>query len=75
MDTELDIHPPQKILRRIVRLNTQTVRLRARTVRPCGRTVWRYIRTVWRYTWTVRMDYLGFARYVAAWVQASVIRF
>jgi hypothetical protein len=38
-------------------------------------TVWRYIRTVWRRTWTVRMGYLGFARYVAAWVRASVIRF
>jgi hypothetical protein len=74
-DTELDICPPQKILRRTVRLNTRTVRLRARTVRPCGRTVWRYIRTVWRHTWTDRMDYLGFARYVAAWVQALVIRF
>jgi hypothetical protein len=67
-DAELDIHHSQKTLCR-------TVRLRARIVRPCGRTVWRYIRTIWRHTRMVRMGYLGFARYVAAWVQASVIRF
>jgi hypothetical protein len=60
-DTELDIHPSQKTL-------CQTVRLYAWTVRH-------YIRTVWRHTGIVRMGYLGFARYVAAWVQASVIRF
>jgi hypothetical protein len=30
-DAELDIHPPQKTLCRIVRLNTRTVRLHART--------------------------------------------
>jgi hypothetical protein len=52
----------------------RTVRLRARTVPPC-RTVRHYIRTVWRHTRMVRMGYVGFARYVAAWVQASVIRF
>jgi hypothetical protein len=67
-DTELDIHPSQKTL-------CQTVRPCARTVRPCGRTVRHYIRTIWRHTRTVQMGYLGFARYVAAWVQASVIRF
>jgi hypothetical protein len=74
-NTELDIHPSQKTLCQTVRLNTRTVRLRAQTVRPCGRTVRHYIRIVWRHTRTVRMGYLGFARYVAAWVQASVIRF
>jgi hypothetical protein len=74
-DAELDIHPPQKTLCRTVWLNTRTIRLRARTIRPCGRTVWRYIRTVWCHTRTVRMGYLGFAQYVVAWVQASVIRF
>jgi hypothetical protein len=67
-DTELDIHPPQKTLCRTVRLNT-------RTIRPCGRTVRHYIQTVWHHTRTVLMGYLGFAWYVAAWVQASVIRF
>jgi hypothetical protein len=75
MDVELDIHPPQKTLCRTVRLNTRTVRLRASAVRPCVRTVWRYIRTVWRHTQMVQMGYLGFAWYVAAWVQSSVIRF
>jgi hypothetical protein len=60
-DTELDIHLPQKTLCRTVRLNTRTVR--------------HYIRTVWCHTRTVRMGYLGFARYVVAWVQVSVIRF
>jgi hypothetical protein len=74
-DTELDIHPPQKTLCRTVRLNTRTVRLRARTIRPCGRTIRHYIRTVWRHMQTARMGYIGFARHVEAWVQASVIRF
>jgi hypothetical protein len=74
-DTELDIHPPQKTLCRTVRLNMRTIRLHARTVRLCGRTVRHYIRTVLRHTRTVLMGYLGFAWHVAAWVQASVIRF
>jgi hypothetical protein len=58
-DMELDIHPPQKTLCRTVRLNTWTVR-------PCGQTVQHYIWTVWRHTRTIRMGYLGFARYVGS---------
>jgi hypothetical protein len=60
-DAELNIHPPQKTLCQTVRFNTRTVR--------------RYIRTVWRHVRMVRMSYLGFARHVAAWVHASIIRF
>jgi hypothetical protein len=58
--------PPQKTLRRTVRLYTRTVRRYAQTIRICARIVRDYMRTVCRCMRTVRLGSLDSAQYVVA---------
>jgi hypothetical protein len=71
-DGDLGNNPPQKILRRTVRLDTRIVRRYVRTIRPRGRTVRCCMRTVRRLMRMVRLGSLGFAQYVVARAHVSV---
>jgi hypothetical protein len=73
-DAELDIHPPQKnsVSDRSVKYADHLATCANYSARCPDRPA---LQTVWRHTRMVRMGYLGFARYVAAQVQVSVIHF
>jgi hypothetical protein len=66
-------NPPQKILRRTVRLDIRTVRQYARAVRVCVRIVRDCARTVRCCMRTVRLGSLEFVQYVGARMYVSVI--
>jgi hypothetical protein len=66
-------NPPQKTLRRTVRLDMRIVRRYARTVRVCARTVRDYTQTVCCSMRTVRLGNFDSMQYVVARAHVLVI--
>ena len=65
-------NPPQKTLRRTVRLDMWTVQRYARTIRVCVRTIRDYTRTVRYCMWTVWLGNFDSMQYVVARAHVSV---